>query len=233
MLIIKKIKILCGIAIAVAVLLGCGAGGPVETEDYLIRSGERKVTSREFLQALEFVKTAYPDSLEPWAGGLAEARSNLLEEMATELVLLQRAEELGLAVDDAELEAAVAAIAADYPPGVFEQTLVASAVSLEAWKRRLRVRLLMEKVMEADLQEPAGITAEEVTAHYDRHYRGRAAAAGSKEEFHRLKEAIVADVRRQKVETAYGDWIMRLRERFPVEINPKAWGRLQEAPGAS
>ncbi len=233
MLIIKKIKILCGVSGILSCLLGCGSGGPVETEDYLIRSGDRKVTAREFLQALEFVKTAYPDGLGPGAGGVAEARSNLLEEMATELVLLQRADELGLAVADAELDAAVAVIAADYPPGVFEQTIVESAVSLDAWKKRVRVRLLMEKVMETDLQEPAGITAEEITAHYDRHYRGRARAAGSEEEFHRLKEAIVADVRRQKLENSYGDWIMRLRERFPVVINPEAWGRLQETPGGA
>lgn len=233
MLIMKKIKILCCFFGTILCLLACGSDGPVEAEDYLIRSGERKVTVPEFLQALEIVKTAYPDSLEPGDRSVATARSSLLEEMATELVLLQRADELGLAVTDAELEAAVAAVAADYPPGVFEQTLVESAVNPDAWQRRLRVRLLMEKVMETDLQEPAGITAEEVATYYDRHYRGRAAAAGSEEEFDRLKQAIVSDVRRQQLENTYGDWIMRLKERFPVEINPEVWGRMQKAPGGS
>ncbi len=212
-------------------LLACGSGGPVEPEEYLIRSGERTVTAREFLQALEIAKTAYPDSLEPGNRGMAAARSSLLEEMAIELVLLQRADELGLAVTDAELESAVAAVAADYPPGVFEQTLVESAVSRDAWRKRLQVRLLMEKVMESDLQGQAGITAEEVAAAYERHYRGRAAAAGSEAEFDRLKQAIVTDVRRQQIETAYGDWIMRLKERFPVEVNPEVWNRLQAAGG--
>jgi parvulin-like peptidyl-prolyl isomerase len=233
MLIIKKIKILCGMVGLAGCLAGCGPGGSVETEEYLIRSGEQKVTAREFLQALEIAKAAYPDGLEPAGRGIAEARAILLEEMATELVLLRRAAELGLSVPDDQLEAAVAAIMADYPPGVFEQTLVESAVSLNTWKKRLQVRLLMEKVMEADLQELAVVTAEEVAVHYDRHYRGRAAAAGSEDEFQRLKESIVADVRRQKLEDTYGGWIRRLRERFPVEINPDAWGRLREPPGGS
>jgi hypothetical protein len=202
----------------------------VGAEDYLIRSGERKVTAHEFLQALELVKTAHPDGLAPGSRELAEVRADLLEDMATELVLLNRAEELGVAVSDHDLEAAVAAISADYPPGVFEQTLLESSVNLDSWKNRLRVRLVLEKVVEADLREFGGITTEEVSAHYDRHYGGRAAAAGSEEEFERLRESIVADLRRQKIEDAYADWIRRFKDRFPVTVNPEVWDRLQASP---
>lgn len=216
---------------AVSGLPGCGANGAGEAEGYLIRSGDRKVTAREFLEALELAKTAYPDSVEP--GAAAAARSNLLEEMAAELVLSRRAHELGLSVTDEELDAAVLAVTADYPPGVFERTLVESAVRVDSWKKRMRARLLVDKVMAADLQAAAGITAEEVADHYARHYRGRAAAADSEEQFQRLKESIVADLRHQKIEAAYGGWIKRLKEKFPVEINPDEWSRLQSPPGAA
>lgn len=212
---------------------GCGPGGGGEAEEYLIRSGDRNVTSRAFLEALELVKTAYPHSVEPGTTGTAEARSNLLDEMAVELVLSRRAEELGLSVTDTELDAAVAAVTADYPPGVFERTLVESAVKVDTWKQRLRARLLIERVMDADLQAVAGITAEEVADHYSRYYRGRAAAADTEELFQQLKESIVADLRRQKIEAAYGDWIKRLKEKFPVEINQDEWSRLQSPPGAA
>lgn len=218
---------------ALSGLPGCGSGGSGDAERYLLRSGDRKVTAREFLEALELVKTAYPNSVEPGAAATVEARSNLLDELVAELVLSRRAEELGLSVADSELDAAVAAVTADYPPGVFERTLVESAVNADSWKRRFRARLLMEKVMAADLQDAAGITAEEVANHYARHYRGRAAAADSEELFQRLKESIVADLRRQKIEAAYGDWIKRLKEKFPVEINPDEWSRLQSLGGAS
>lgn len=216
-----------------SILSGCGPGGSGDAKEYLLCSGDRNITAREFLEALELVKTAYPNSVEPGAAETAEVRSNLLEELAAELVASRRAEELGLTVADSELDAAVAAITADYPPGVFERTLVESAVNVDSWKRRLRARLLMEKVMAADLQDPAGLTAEEVADHYARHYRGRAAAAQSEEQFQLLKEAVVADLRRQKMEAAYGDWIRRLKEKFPVEINPDEWRRLQSPRGPS
>lgn len=212
---------------------GCGPGASGDAEEYLIRSGDRKVTPRAFLEALELVKTAYPDSVEPGAAVAAEARSNLLNELSVEIVLSRRAEELGLSVSDAELDGAVAALTADYPPGVFDRTLVESAVSVDTWKQRLRARLLMEKVMDADLQDPAGITAEEVRDHYARHYRGRASAADSEDLFQRLKESIVADLRRQKIEAAYGGWIERLKEKFPVDINQDEWRRLQSPSEAS
>jgi hypothetical protein len=88
-------------------------------------------------------------------------------------------------------------------------------------------------VMAPDLQAAADLTAEEVADHYARHYRGRAAAADSEEQFQRLKESIVAELRHQKIEAAYGDWIKRLKEKFPVEINPDEWSRLQCPPGAA
>ena len=182
MLIVKKIKILYGIAtggsspppaprshgervrvihravgrialfLGLVCLWGCGSPGSEPAEDYLIRVGERKVTVREFLQAFELAQAAYPGSFAQNPAGLKEARTQLLNEMATELVMFKHAVELGLAVSDAELEAAVAAVRSDYPPGVFEQTLIESAVSFDAWKHRLRSRLLMEKLVDAELR---------------------------------------------------------------------------------
>jgi hypothetical protein len=210
-------------------LWACGPSGSEHAEDYLIRVGERKVTVREFLQAFELAQTAYPGSDAQKPAGMKEARTQLLNEMATELVMFKRAGELGLSVSDAELEAAVAAVRSDYPPGVFE-----SAVSFDAWKHRLRSRLLMEKLVDAELRGQIAISAEDVAGYYDQHYRGKAAGADSDEKFQRLKETIVADLQRQKIEDAYGAWIARLKEKYPVDVNREAWGRLEgPEPGAA
>jgi len=208
-------------------LWGCGPSGSEPAEDYLIRVGERKVTVREFLQAFELAQTAYPSSVAQNPAGLKEARTQLLNEMTTELVMFKRAGELGLSVSDAEFEAAVAAVRSDYPPGVFEQTLIESSVSFDAWKHRLRSRLLMEKLVDAELRGQIAISPEDVVGYYDQHYRGKAAGADSDEKFQRLKEAIVADLQRQKIEDAYGVWIARLKEKYPVDVNREAWGRLE------
>jgi len=215
-------------------LWGCGPPGSEPAEDYLIRVGERKVTVREFLQAFELAQTAYPGSVAQTPAGMKEARTQLLNEMATELVMFKRAGELGLSVSDVELEAAVAAVKSDYPPGVFEQTLIESAVSFDAWKHRLRSRLLMEKLVDAELRGEIAISAEDVAGYYDQHYRGKAAGADSDEKLQRLKETIVADLQRQKIEDAFGAWIARLKEKYPVDVNQEAWGRLEgPEPGAA
>jgi hypothetical protein len=215
-------------------LWGCGPSGSEPAEDYLIRVGERKVTLREFLQAFELAQAAYPGSVAQNPSGLKEARTQLLNEMATELVMSKRAGDLGLSVSDADFEAAVAAVRSDYPPGVFEQTLIESSVSFDAWKQRFRSRLLMEKLVDAELRGQIAISSEDVAGYYDQHYRGKAAGADTDEKFRRLKESIVADLQRQKIEDAYGAWIDRLKEKYPVDVNREAWGRLEgPEPGAA
>jgi hypothetical protein len=216
-----------GLFLGLVSLWGCGSPGSEPVEDYLIRVGERKVTVREFMQAFELTQAAYPGSVAQNPAGMKDARMQLLNEMATELVMFQRAGELGLSVSDAEFEAAVAAVRSDYPPGVFEQTLIESAVSFDAWKHRLRSRLLVEKLVDAELRGEIAISSEDVASYYDQHYRGKAAGADTDEKLQRLKETIVADLQRQKIEDAYGAWMTRLKEKYPVDINWEAWGRLE------
>jgi hypothetical protein len=186
------------------------------------------MTAHEFLQAFELAKTSYPDSISKNPAILQEARQQLLNEILVELVMQNRAQEVGISVSDAELDAAIAAIQADYPPGVFEQTLIESAVPFEIWKQRMRSRLLMEKLVQAELGPQVAITPEEVAAYYDQHYRGKAGGADTEEKFERLKETIVADLQRKKLEDAFADWIEGLKQRYPVEVNQQLWAELTE-----
>jgi SurA N-terminal domain len=208
---------------------GCGPSDFDSREDYVIRVADRKVTVRDFIQAFELTKTAYPQSSDGAISELQDARHKLLEEMTIELVMLKRSEELGLSVSEAELEGAVDALKADYPPEVFEETLIESAVSLESWKQRMRARLLMEKLVQTELGDRIVITAEDVAAHYDRHYKGRAVGADSEGEFQRLKEIIVIDLRREKLEEAYGAWISGLKQKYSITVNSELWDRLSKA----
>ncbi len=214
------------VAAAVAVAVGCGPSKPERLEDFLVRVDNLKFTDREFAEAFELVKTAYPGSLEGEGEGLKNARVKLLEEMTVELVLSKRAEELNISVTEDEIEAAVKAVKEDYPPGLFEQTLIEAAVPLEVWRRRMGARLLVEKVIEKDLRDRIVVTAEDVRAYYEQHYRGKAAEADSEEKLHRLRGVVVAELKRKKVEDAYGGWIAQLKSRYPVEINARLWERI-------
>lgn len=214
------------LAIAVAALLGCGPSDSERTDAYLLRVGNRKITERHFLQAFELAKTAHPDSADQTPSVLQDARRQLLEEFTTELILLNRAEEVGVSVSEAELDSAIAAIRADYPPGVFEQTLSETAVPFEAWRQRMRSRLLLEKLVRSELGPRIAVTPEEVAGYYEQHYRGKAAAADSDEKFQKLKETIVADLRRKKLEEAFVDWINQLKEKYTVDLNSQMWAEI-------
>lgn len=212
------------------VFWGCGSSDPERAEDYLIRLGKLEVSRQEFLQAFELVKTAYPGSVDADSPELQQARLKLLDEMTIDLILRQRARERGIAVSPAELEAAVDGVKADYPPGVFEQTLVEAALPFHAWKQRLHSRLLMEKLVDIELRPHVRISAEDIAAYYKRNYGGKAAAAESEQKFEHLKETLVADLRRAKTEEAFHAWIDGLRSKYPVEVNAALWARIT-APG--
>jgi hypothetical protein len=89
--------------------------------------------------------------------------------MTEELVIDRRAGELGIQLDDAELEAAIQEIKKDYPEDEFEQMLLESAIPFSLWKDRLRVRLLMEKVVDRELVQPVEITTQDIEDYYSAH----------------------------------------------------------------
>jgi hypothetical protein len=72
-------------------------------------------------------------------------------------------------LDDAELETAIQEIKADYPEDEFEQMLLESAIPFSLWKDRLRVRLLMEKVVDRELLQPVEITTQDIEDYYSAH----------------------------------------------------------------
>jgi hypothetical protein len=215
--------------IAVVAVLGCGPSSPERAEDYLIRLGELKVTRHDFLQAFELVKTAYPGGVDSDSPELQHARRLLLNEMTVDLMILNRSRELGITVSEAELEAAVASVKADYPPGGFEKALDEAVLPLQTWKQRLHSRLLMEKLVDLELRPHIIITADDITAYYERNYQGKAVEAASDEQFERLKRLLVVDLRRAKLEEAFDAWIGSLRSRCPVEVNASQWARIAEA----
>lgn len=210
--------------------LACGPTASSPADDTLVRVGTRQITSREFLQAFELTKTAYPDGIEAGSVGLSEARDRLLEELSVEMVLLARADALGVGVSDPEVEAAVAAVRSDYPDGVFEQTLAEAAVPFEAWRQRLRSRLIMDKLIELELRPRTAIAPGEVAAYYDRHYRGK--AANTDEAFQQLQQTIVAELGRYQLEQAFGNWVAELKRAHPVDINHALWARITGTPPA-
>ena len=222
---VYKITLLAGIWCALFAVNGCSDSGSKDTTEYLIRVGGRVLTVGDFNKAFEIARAAYPHrAMQPAA--LRAARFRLLNQMTEELILLERAKELGLTVSEAEVEKVVAERKSDYPEGVFEQTLLEYAVPYDTWKEGIRTRLLMNKVIAVELNEKVTITAEDISKYYEQHLRENALAEDMKDNSGDIDEVIVRNLRRKKLEEAYASWIKALQKKYPPDINQVQWEKI-------
>jgi len=219
-----------GAAAVVFALIGCTGHGTGTGDEYLIRIGERVVTVADFNRAFEIAKTAYTHNSLQNPEDTKDAQLRLLNQMTEELVLLQRAGELGIGVSDEELEKAIEKIKADFPGDAFEQTLLEYAVSYKSWKSGLKTRLLMEKLVQQELKDETVIQPDEVAKFYEENYNNDATQSGDTRNPAAVEEIIVKQLRRVKIENAYRNWIENLRKRYTIDINKDQWNKILAAP---
>jgi hypothetical protein len=207
-------------------LLGCGEKGSDLGNEVLIRVENRVVTILDFNEAFEISKTAFAHSTSEQSEDLRKAQLRLLNELILEMILLERAHELGISVTDIELERAVAALKSDYPAGEFEETLLEFAVSYESWENRLKTRLIMEKVIEKELENQVTITPEDIAEYYKKNFQSKKGESESTPASGDINEIIVKQLRREKAEESYKTWIEELKAKYEIEINGEQWGKI-------
>jgi hypothetical protein len=217
---------LIGSVLVLFVFAGCMNSGSNPDDEHLIRVSDRVLTVLEFNQAFEISKTAYPHNLRHEPDNYKDAQLRLLNQLMVEMIILERAEELGLFVSDEEVEAAVADIKSDYPEDTFEKTLLEFAVSYESWQARLRNRLLMEKVVNSELKNQIVITAEDIAKYYEKNVKAQKSDMDSANKMEDINEMIIKHLRQEKTEEAYKIWIKELKQRYPIEINSVQWEKI-------
>ena len=226
--ILRKISVETGaLSVAVLVLIlmaGCGGQGE-NVEEYLLKTGRQIVTRDDFEEALEVAKTAYPYEVLQDQQALRALRSRLFKQLTEEIIIARQADELGLTVSTTELDSAVAVIKKDYPPGVFEETLFENAISLSVWKKRLKMRLIMEKVIRKELTEKMTVTPAEVRAYRAEHSSGERV---QKETDVQYNLNIVKQLRREKARQQYPDWIKEIQNNCQVEVNQAMWEEISK-----
>ena len=153
--------------------LGCGEKGSDSENDVLIRVGDRVATILDFNEAYEISKTAIGSGNEGQSEDQQKAKLRLLNELTVEMVLLERAQEIGVSTTEAELDKAADEIKNDFPAGEFEETLLEFAVSYKTWKNRLKTRLIIEKVIDKELENRVTITPENIAEYYKKNFQGR------------------------------------------------------------
>jgi len=210
-----------------AAIAGCSGSEQAAKGEFLIRVGEAVITEVEFNKAFEIAKAAYPHNIMQNPEDYREAQIRLFNQMTEELILLERARELNISVSDEEVEKSIARIKADYPDDeVFEQTLLEYAVSYKTWKKGIKTRLLMEKLVEQELKDQIVITPAEIAKYYKENYGHDKQKPGPAENSKEIDEIIIKHLRRKKTEKIYRSWIEEIQKRYKIEINQKKWEKI-------
>lgn len=205
---------------------GCSNSEQQRSEEYFIKVGGRGITVSNFNTAFEIAKAAYSYHSMRQPGTLKEARLRLVQQMIEEMLVLERAEELGIEITKMEVEQVAENIKGDYPDTVFQQMLLEYAVPYHTWEKRLETRLLMEKVIAQELGDQIEITPDDLAKYEKERSKDDGITseieAGAKE----IDEIILKNLRRKKMEKAYSSWIEKLKKIYPVEINKELWGKI-------
>lgn len=218
----------CGLILSI--MTGCSDGGETGEQGFLFRVGGRQLSVATFNRIFEISKTAYShnDLRDPVVN--RDIKLRLLNQLLEEMILMEKAEEIGVSISDAELSAAVGQIKADYPDAVFEEMLMESAISFEDWQERLRIRLLTRKVIDKVIASEIVITPEDIQEHLKAH-RKDWPEAETTEDIDKINAIILRRLREFKTERAYAAWMSEQRSRMPVEINAVQWERVMNKDG--
>ena len=217
---------LLGALLLLSLFAGCMNSASDSGNEPLIRIRDRVLTVLEFNKAFEFIRMDYPQDLKDEPEDLRNARERLLNQLIIEMIILERAEELGLSISDEEIAKAVSDIKSDYPEDTFEKTLLKTAVSYELWEARLKNRLLMQKVVDNELKDQIIITPEDIASYYERNIKTRAPEAEAAAPKDDMNETIIKYLRREKAEQAYKKWINNLKQNYRIEIDSVRWEKI-------
>jgi hypothetical protein len=203
----------------ICLLAGCADFEFNDKDEFFIKVGDSVLTVFEFNRAFETAKAAYPHGTLKNPADVKDARLQLFYQMIEEMIIHERAKELGIKVYDSEVEKAVSDIKGDYPNDEFEQTLLENAVSYHSWKEGLTNRLLLEKVVAKELGEQIEINSEDISKYYEEHYKDDSLTLDSEEISKDVSASIMKHLRMKKMEDAYKSWITKLQKRYKIEIN--------------
>jgi len=223
-------------------LSGCSNTKQKDGKEILISCDDKVVTVSDFNKALTLAKTAYSFEVIQDKDAFKAIKLRILNQLIEEMVLIQMAKEKKIVITDEELNFAIDSIKQDYPEGEFENTLLENVISYETWEKRLKKRLLMEKVVAEVLEPQVTVSPEEIAAYVkamegeDGDSGSQADAVSDQEESEGSPadksgnpiddEEIILDLKRKKIEDTYKNWINEYKDKYKIEISDAQWSKI-------
>ncbi|MGB2688977.1 MAG: SurA N-terminal domain-containing protein, partial [Desulfobacterales bacterium] len=212
---IKFISLICFLWVGYT-LAGCSDFEHKQRNEYFIKVGDRTITVADFNKAFEIAKNAYPQNRIQRPDVNREVRLRLIQQLTEEMILLERAEELGITITDSQVEKALRDIKKDYPDNVFQEILLEYAIPYQSWKEGLKTRLLMEKVITQELGDKIEITHDDISKYYEEHFKDDNTSPDVKAVSKDINNIIIKILRKEKMEKAYASWIKKLKNKYAV-----------------
>jgi hypothetical protein len=205
-----------------AVIFFLGLGGCSNTQEpivpeYVIKTGSTIISKEEFMRELDLKMAAYPYDFKKNSLEYNETVLDLVSILSEETVLLSAAQDKGILVSGPELDAGEAFYREDYPEDSFDKILLENAISYVFWKKKLEKNLIVDKLIQQELTDKVEIKPEDIVAFYKRHVSQVEDKDSSGIAMDENK--LVSQLRRAKSQEAYDEWIMELKNQYPVEIN--------------
>lgn len=215
---IKLLRLLCCIFMVAAVGCRLPGNGP-ESSETVMKSGPVGVTVIEFGEELELKLAAYPYSILQNCQEYNELVTSLVDQLSEEILLRRAVIEAGIALSPEDLEAEEARMRQDYPDQQFERMLLENAVSYPVWKRRLEIRLNIDKFLDTALSRQIEISGAEISRYYSRHQQ-EAGSDGNGDKKQTLTEReLITLLRMEKAEALYPELIRSLGEKYQIEMD--------------
>ncbi|MBI4632997.1 MAG: SurA N-terminal domain-containing protein [Deltaproteobacteria bacterium] len=166
--------VLGGVLCLLFVLSGCSAPDESPRADVATVNGE-KIYLRDFKKKMERAVKLSGGSAVLEQAEITRLKEEVLNGLINEKVMLGRARELSLSVRDEELMQKIRQIKKDYSGGSFNEILAAEKIDYRAWREELRNSLLLEKLIDADVNNRVSVTEKEGKAYFHAHRKEYAA----------------------------------------------------------
>ena len=157
--------------LAIVAPLGCRKNSPKESQltgnEVVLKIGDRVITLREFFESYDRAKLERGITGDPQAAGAL--KDALVSETIKRELILKRAREIGISVQAEEVAAEIGRIRVHYPGDSFREMLAEQYVAYDEWIERQKVRLLVEKVLDQELQSKISVSEEEAKAWFAAH----------------------------------------------------------------
>ena len=166
--------ILLLLTVMLSFLLACEGGKPAPLQQTAVATvNGQSIDLKEFEKALEEETALAKREMSLKPEEMESLKEEVLDNLIREKLMVQRAGDLYLSISEAEFAARFEEIRKDYNDQ-FDKLFGEGGINLPEWKKALRKRMLLEKLIDRDVNARIRVADEEAEKYYNDHRKAYA-----------------------------------------------------------